>query len=65
MAYVNDTGQALIDKYHGEPHIRRLEQELKQLNSRWSDVFMLLDDRQQKLERGIMQLRQYHVRYVV
>uniref|UniRef100_T1IRG4 Protein detached n=1 Tax=Strigamia maritima TaxID=126957 RepID=T1IRG4_STRMM len=59
LHYVNRTGQSLIDKYGEEPHIKKVDTELKDLNCRWEDVASMLDERQDKLDQGIHQLKQF------
>lgn len=50
--YVNTTGQELIGKISDESLAQRLRDELQDLNTKWSDIPVILDERQQKLSKG-------------
>jgi DNA gyrase/topoisomerase IV subunit B len=50
--YVNITGQELIHRAGSETQSQRLKDELQDLNTRWSDIPIILDERQKKLQKG-------------
>jgi hypothetical protein len=50
--YVNTTGQELINRAGSETKSQRLQDELQDLNTRWSDIPVILDERQKKLLKG-------------
>ncbi|XP_011310319.1 dystrophin isoform X6 [Fopius arisanus] len=58
--YVNNTGQELISKIGGEPQAHRLKEELQDLNTKWSDIPIILEERQQKLSKDIESLREFN-----
>lgn len=51
--YVNRVGQDLISKMDGDAQSHRFKEELQDLNTKWSDVPILLEERLQKLSKGI------------
>ncbi|XP_021932648.1 dystrophin-like [Zootermopsis nevadensis] len=57
--YVNITGQELIHRAGSETQSQRLKDELQDLNTRWSDIPIILDERQKKLQKDIELLRQF------
>ncbi|XP_069136952.1 dystrophin-like isoform X1 [Argopecten irradians] len=59
LDYINKTGQDLLSKAPTEDKARKLNKDLKDLNSRWSHVSSVIDERLEKLERAIGQLKQY------
>ncbi|KAL5009782.1 hypothetical protein ScPMuIL_012087 [Solemya velum] len=59
LEYINNTGRELLDKAASEDKIAKLEQDLKSLNTRWSDVSIAIDERLGNLKRAIGQIRQY------
>lgn len=54
--YVNSTGQDLIAKNNfADPAIsQRLRDELQDLNTKWSDIPIILEERQTKLLKGLI-----------
>jgi hypothetical protein len=50
--YVNTTGQELIHRAGSETQSQRLKDELQDLKTRWSDIPIILDERQKKLQKG-------------
>jgi hypothetical protein len=50
--YVNTTGQELINRAGSETKSQRLKDELQELNARWNDIPVILDERQKKLQKG-------------
>ncbi|XP_067674722.1 dystrophin-like isoform X3 [Haliotis asinina] len=59
LDYVNRTGQELIDKKSSVADVGDLQNDLKNLNGRWSDVSTAITDRLAKLDRTIGQMKQY------
>nr|CAD7404046.1 unnamed protein product [Timema cristinae] len=58
--YVNLTGQDLIRRVGpSDAQIERLRNELQDLTARWSDIPVILEERQSKLARDIETLRQF------
>ncbi|XP_033609096.1 dystrophin, isoforms A/C/F/G/H isoform X6 [Cryptotermes secundus] len=57
--YVNTTGQELIHRAGSEAKSQRLLDELQDLNARWNDIPVILDERQKKLQKDIELLRQF------
>lgn len=51
--YINTTGQELIAKSGGDSQSQRLKEELQDLNTKWSDIPIILEERQQKLNKGL------------
>ncbi|GLH12298.1 Spectrin alpha chain, partial [Gryllus bimaculatus] len=58
--YVSTTGQELISRAGNEAHGQRLRAELAELTARWSDLPVILDERQKKLQKDIEMLRQFN-----
>lgn len=53
FVYVNFIGQELIAKTsNGNPLIQKIKEELQDLNTKWSDIPIFLQERQQKLSNG-------------
>lgn len=50
--YVNSTGHELITKTNDDSQAQRLRNELQDLNTKWSDIPIILEERQQNLLRG-------------
>lgn len=50
--YVNFTGQDLIAKINDDSLGQRLKDELQDLNTKWSDMFIILEEKQQSLVKG-------------
>ena len=61
LEYLNNTGNSLVQKAPTEEKVAKLEANLKMLNSRWNDISTAVDERVDKLETAIEQLRQYQV----
>ncbi|KAK2181696.1 hypothetical protein NP493_384g04000 [Ridgeia piscesae] len=59
LEYLNNTGNSLVQKAPTEEKVAKLEADLKTLNSRWNDISTAVDERVDKLETAIEQLRQY------
>lgn len=51
--YVNSTGQDLIAKINDDSLGQRLKDELQDLNTKWSDIPIILEEKQQTLTRGM------------
>ena len=52
--YVNSTGQEFIAKIsEAEPQAKRFIDELQDLNTKWSDIPVIFNERQQKLSKGM------------
>ncbi len=60
VEYINRTGNELHKKSSGEK-AEKLKSDLDKLNARWGDVSTAIDDRVDKLEATIEQLKQYQV----
>lgn len=50
--YVNSTGQDLIAKINDDSLGQRLKDELQDLNTKWSDIPIILEEKQQSLAKG-------------
>lgn len=50
--YVNSTGQDLIAKINDDSLGQRLKNELQDLNTKWSDIPIILEEKQQTLTKG-------------
>ena len=50
--YVNKIGQDLIAKITDDSQSLRIKEELQDLNTKWSDIPIILDERLQKLSTG-------------
>lgn len=50
--YVNSTGQDLIAKINDDSSGQRLKDELQDLNTKWSDIPIILEEKQQTLTKG-------------
>lgn len=53
LEMVNTLGQDILEKINSEIAAERLTDELQDLNTRWSDIPVLLDERILKLQKGI------------
>jgi len=61
LEYINKTGKDLITKAGTQDKAAKLDKDLKSLNSRWSHFSMVIEERLDKLEKAIGQLKQYQV----
>ncbi|XP_041352153.1 dystrophin-like isoform X2 [Gigantopelta aegis] len=59
LDYINKTGQDLVQKTADKDKSSNLNKDLKNLNGRWTDVSSAIGERLGKLERCIMQMKQY------
>ncbi|KAJ8315396.1 hypothetical protein KUTeg_007546 [Tegillarca granosa] len=59
LKYINKTGSDLISKAPSEDKAAKLDKDLKNINTRWSHVSSVVEERSGKLEKAIGQLRQY------
>lgn len=50
--YVNSTGQDLISKMNDESSAQRFKDELQDLNTKWSDIPVILEEKQQTLVKS-------------
>jgi len=50
--YVNSTGQDLIAKINDDSSGQELKDELRELNTKWSDIPIILEEKQQTLAKG-------------
>lgn len=50
--YVNSTGQDLIANINDDSSGQRLKNELQDLNTKWSDIPIILEEKQQTLTKG-------------
>ncbi|XP_054006711.1 dystrophin-like isoform X9 [Hylaeus anthracinus] len=57
--YVNSVGHELIMKTNGESQGQRLKDELQDLNTKWSDIPIILEERQQNLLKDIQSLKAF------
>ncbi|XP_070164124.1 dystrophin, isoforms A/C/F/G/H isoform X4 [Polyergus mexicanus] len=55
--YVNSTGQDLIAKINDDSMGQRLKDELQDLNTKWSDIPIILEEKQQTLTKDIATLQ--------
>lgn len=53
LEMVNTLGQDILEKLNSEIAAERLTEDLQDLNTRWSDIPVLLDERILKLQKGI------------
>ena len=53
FAYVNKVGQDLISKMNNDVQSQRIKEELQDLNTKWSDIPIILEERLQKLAKGM------------
>ncbi|XP_076298164.1 dystrophin, isoforms A/C/F/G/H isoform X11 [Lasioglossum baleicum] len=58
--YVNTIGHELIMKTSGESQGQRLKDELQDLNTKWSDIPIILEERQQNLLKDIECLKMFN-----
>jgi len=56
LEMVNTLGQDILEKLNSEVAAERLTEDLQDLNTRWSDIPVLLDERILKLQKGIYYL---------
>lgn len=54
LEMVNTLGQDILEKINSEVAAERLTEDLQDLNTRWSDIPVLLDERIFKLQKGIL-----------
>lgn len=52
LEMVNTLGQDILEKLNSEIAAERLTEDLQDLNTRWSDIPVLLDERILKLQKG-------------
>lgn len=50
--YVNSTGQDLITKMNDDTSAQQFKDELQELNTKWSDIPVILEEKQQILVKG-------------
>lgn len=53
LEMVNTLGQDILEKLNSEIAAERLTEDLQDLNTRWSDIPVLLDERILKLQNGM------------
>ncbi|KAJ8679612.1 hypothetical protein QAD02_015399, partial [Eretmocerus hayati] len=58
--YVNKIGQDLIIKMNGDAQSQRIKEELQDLNTKWSDIPIILEERLMKLSKDIESLKAYN-----
>ncbi|XP_078043653.1 dystrophin, isoforms A/C/F/G/H isoform X2 [Augochlora pura] len=58
--YVNNVGHELIMKTNGDSQGQRLKDELQDLNTKWSDIPIILEERQQNLLKDIESLKMFN-----
>lgn len=54
LEMVNTLGQDILEKINSEVAAERLTEDLQDLNTRWSDIPVLLDERILKLQKGVI-----------
>ncbi|XP_076373889.1 LOW QUALITY PROTEIN: dystrophin-like [Tachypleus tridentatus] len=59
LQYMNNTAEELLSGQPEAPWLADLERQLRDLNAYWNDVCTLLDERQDRIERTIAQLKQF------
>lgn len=52
FAYVNKVGQDLITKMDNDEQSQKIKEELQELNTKWCDMPIILEERLQKLSKG-------------
>lgn len=52
LEMVNTLGQEILEKLNSEIAAERLTEDLQDLNTRWSDIPVLLDEQILKLQKG-------------
>ncbi|XP_029040793.2 dystrophin, isoforms A/C/F/G/H isoform X6 [Osmia bicornis bicornis] len=58
--YVNSVGHELIMKTNGDSQGQRLKEALQDLNTKWSDIPIILEERQQNLLKDIQSLKTFN-----
>ncbi|XP_023248432.1 dystrophin, isoforms A/C/F/G/H [Copidosoma floridanum] len=58
--YVNKVGQELISKTNGDVQGDKVKEELQDLNTKWSDIPIILEERLQKLSKDIESLKAFN-----
>ncbi|XP_076382433.1 dystrophin isoform X7 [Megalopta genalis] len=58
--YVNNVGHELIMKTNGDSQGQRLKDELQDLNTKWSDIPIILEERQQNLLKDMESLKMFN-----
>ncbi|XP_031782476.1 dystrophin isoform X13 [Nasonia vitripennis] len=58
--YVNKVGQDLISKMNGDAQGEKIKEELQDLNTKWSDIPIILEERLQKLSKDIESLKTFN-----
>ncbi|XP_026823545.1 dystrophin, isoforms A/C/F/G/H isoform X3 [Ooceraea biroi] len=58
--YINSTGQDLIAKINDDSSGQRLKDELRELNTKWSDIPIILEEKQQTLAKNIATLQAFN-----
>lgn len=61
LDYINKTGKNLIGKAASEDKATKLKTDLDDLNTRWSQVSVVIEERLDKIEKAIGQLKKYKV----
>ncbi|XP_011876756.1 PREDICTED: dystrophin, isoforms A/C/F/G/H-like isoform X8 [Vollenhovia emeryi] len=61
--YVNSTGQDLIAKINDDSSGQRLKDELQELNTKWSDIPIILEEKQQTLTKDIAMLQTFNTEF--
>ncbi len=61
LEYINHTGQELLQKTSPGEKVEKLTRDLAQLNTRWTDISTVIDNRVSQLENTIAQIKQYKV----
>lgn len=62
--YVNSTGQDLIEKINDDSSAQRLKDELQDLNTKWSDIPIILEEKQQALTKGEKKTRNMQNKFI-
>lgn len=60
LNYVNTTGQELIAKIDENSQAQQLRDDLQDLNTKWSDIPIILEERQEKLLKDIESLEKFN-----
>ncbi|XP_067211421.1 dystrophin, isoforms A/C/F/G/H isoform X3 [Linepithema humile] len=58
--YVNSTGQDLMEKINDDSSAQRLKDELQDLNTKWCDIPVILEEKQQILAKDIAILQAFN-----
>jgi hypothetical protein len=61
LEYITSTGAGLVERADSQQRAERLRADLDALTGRWTEVSGVVDQRVERLETALTQLRQYQV----